>query len=277
MDVIDLTLEYPSLHGGTLTPFCLTNLTLEYPSNKRPAVIVVPGGTYISNAWREGQPVAVKFLSFGFQSFVLGYHTAADGVRYPEELLELASAVDYLKRHAAEYFINPDEIFVVGFSAGGHLVGNLAQEMHHLDKHGFHGDATIKAIGLSYPVINPNYGHPNSHKNLLNGYDEETKKKLMDELSLDLHVTEANPPAFLFGTSCDTVVPPHNIISYAEALGAKGITYELHLYPYGEHGWGSGDREFVGPFNGYPDKRANVEKWTEECATFFRDFCVEVF
>ena len=278
MRFIDLTEEYPSLKGGTLTPLCLDSAFPEGPENwKRPAVIIVPGGAYMSNSKREGEPVAARFLAEGFQTFVFHYLTASQGVSYPEELLELASAVDYVKRHAEEYFVNPDEIFAVGFSAGGHLVGNLAQEMHSMDQHGFRGNPILKAIGLAYPVINPNYGHRQSHDFLLQGYDEKEKEALMEKLSLDLHVSEKNPPAYLFASVPDTLVPVRNVIAYAEALGAHHVNYEMHLYPYGDHGWGPGDLEFASPSYMYPEKRGGVRAWTKECASFFRDLCIEAF
>ncbi len=68
----------------------------------------------------------MPFWAGVFQTFILTYLTSPDHVHYPEQLLELAAAVNYVRRNAEEFYVNPDEIFVEGNSAGGHLVANLA-------------------------------------------------------------------------------------------------------------------------------------------------------
>ena len=126
---VELKKEYSSLCGGVLE--CMV---MDYPWDgentigwRRPALIVVPGGAYAMTSKREGAPIASEFFARGFQTFVLEYVVAGeDGVPYPEQLLELAAAVDYVKKHAEELHVNPDEVFAVGFSAGGHLTANLA-------------------------------------------------------------------------------------------------------------------------------------------------------
>lgn len=42
--------------------------------DKRPAILICPGGGYLSTEYREGEPVAMHFLNLGYQVFVLHYH-----------------------------------------------------------------------------------------------------------------------------------------------------------------------------------------------------------
>ena len=63
--------------------------------------------------------------------FIIG---GATGARYPEQLLELASAVDYVKKNAENFRVNADMVYAVGASAGGHLVGSLAVTQHRMDE-----------------------------------------------------------------------------------------------------------------------------------------------
>ena len=132
---VDLTAEYPFLQGGEL--LCIAADYIfdgEVDSAwKRPAVIVVPGGGYGMVSKREGEPVAHAFLAKGFQVFILTYRVGEE-VRYPEQLCEIAAAVDYVKKHADEFSVNPQEVFAVGFSAGGHLVGNLCVEHQNIQQ-----------------------------------------------------------------------------------------------------------------------------------------------
>jgi acetyl esterase/lipase len=123
---IQLKEEYDFLQGGELD--CLL---MDYPCPvtrewKRPAVLVIPGGGYLRISQSEGDPIAAAFMALGFQTFVLKYLCAKQGVHYPEQLLEAAAAVDYIRKHAKELNVNEKEIFVVGSSAGGHLAANLS-------------------------------------------------------------------------------------------------------------------------------------------------------
>lgn len=276
--VVDLKKEYPFLQGGRLE--CIG---MDYPLDgaldetwKRPAVIVVPGGGYAMVSKREGQPVAMGFLDRGFQVFILSYLVAPDGVRYPEQLLEVASATDYVKKHAKEFFVNPDEVFVVGFSAGGHLTGNLAIEYASAsEKAGVELDCKPTAVGLCYPVISKNHGHQGSYANLMEGYTEEAKEELLKTLNLDEAVCESTPPAFIWATANDTSVPADNALRYALALAKKGVEYELHVYPRGNHGLSRGDLESC-PWAEAKDT-ARIRPWLEDCASFFRLYTKERF
>ena len=271
---VDLTKEYNFLQGGKLD--CLL---MDYPWDgevnpnwKRPAVIVVPGGGYGMVSKREAEPIASAFFARGFQTFVLWYLTSLDGVCYPEQLLELSSAVDYVKKNAQALNVNADEIFVVGFSAGGHLAGNLAVEHQNVsEKVGVALDCKPTAVGLSYPVITNICGHFGSYQNLLQGYTEEAKEELLKTLRLNEAVSEATPPAFIWATADDNVVPANNALRYALALADKGIDYELHVYPHGAHGLSTASLEVNGPADDLP----RISRWVDDCATFFRLYTVE--
>ena len=112
---IDLK-EFYGTEGGKLTailsdsPHDAADLTEKW---KRPAVVVVPGGAYSFVSKREGEPIAQAFLARGFQAFILEYLVSGDEISYPEQLTELAAAVDYVKKHADEMHVNAKEVFAV--------------------------------------------------------------------------------------------------------------------------------------------------------------------
>lgn len=274
---VDLTAEYSFLQGGSLE--CITG---SYPFDsgdasawKRPALIVVPGGGYGMVSKREGEPIAQAFFAKGFQVFILTYLVAGDGVSYPEQLLELAAAVDYVKKNAAEFSVNPDEVFAVGFSAGGHLVGNLCVEHQDVaNKAGMPVNCSLTAAGLAYPVISSIHGHLGSYENLLQGYTDEAKEELCKTLNLNEAVSEQTPPAFIWATATDNAVPADNAIRYALALANKNIDYELHVYPEGVHGLSTATAEINA---NYTPSMAQVARWVDDCAAFFRRYIVEKF
>ncbi len=276
MATVDLKKEY-GLQGGTLA--CIK---MDYPWDdsgaanwKRPAVIVVPGGGYGMVSKREGEPVATAFLAKGFQAFILTYEVGGEnGFSYPEQLLELACAVDYVKKNAAEWNVNADEVFVVGFSAGGHLTGNLAVEYASAsEKMGRELDCKPTAVGLCYPVISKINGHQGTYENLLYGYSDEAKAELLKTLNLNEAVTKDTPPAFLWATATDGGVPADNALRYALACAKCGVAYELHIYPQGGHGLSTGSLEVNVPAAGLD----RVCAWVDDCIKFFRLYIKELF
>lgn len=270
---VDLKEKYTFLQGG-----CLECILMDYPCDgeknpnwKRPAVVVVPGGGYAMVSKREGDPIAAEFFANGFQAFVLTYEVTPD-VAYPEQLLELSASLDYIRAHAAEMNVNPDEIFVVGFSAGGHLTANLAVEYQSVSqKAGVALNSKPTAVGLAYPVISREYGHVGSFDNLLVGYTEEAQTELLKTLNLDQAVTKDTPPAFIWTTAADSIVPSINSLYYAAALAKAGVEYELHVHPRGDHGAATGGLEI----NGYYPELVNIKGWIGECSRFFRMYTVE--
>lgn len=270
---VDLTEKYSFLEGGNLECI-LMDFPFDYADNgdwKRPAVVVVPGGGYGMVSKREADPIASEFFALGFQAFVLTYEVAPN-VAYPEQLLELSAAVDFVRKNAKEFRVNPDEIFVVGFSAGGHLTGNLAVEHQNASqKAGVALNCKPTAVGLAYPVISEKDGHVGSFTNLLNGYTEEAKAELLKTLNLNEAVTKEAPPAFIWTTAGDEIVPSVNSLHFAEALAKEGIEYELHVHPRGPHGAATGRLEI----NNYYPELCQIKGWIEECCRFFRMYTVE--
>ncbi len=274
---VELKNEYP-VQGGTLECIALEKVFDEENINKdwkRPAMIVVPGGGYWNVSSREALPIATAYLDRGFQVFVLNYLTRQDNVKYPEQLLEIASAVDFVKKHAEEFSVNPEEVFAVGFSAGGHLVANLAtcyMNVSAMAKQDL--DCKPTAVVLGYPVISVKEKHVGSYENLLYGYDEEEKAKLLTTLNMDENVTEETVPCFIWTTAKDNIVPCTNSLVFALALARHNVPYELHIYPTGKHGLSACNKE-VSKY--YEDDYTRTKNWMNDSAEFLRTFTKEQF
>jgi len=50
-------------------------------------------------------------------------------------------------------------------------------------------------------------------------------------------MTPSSPPAILIHAGDDTGVPVENSMVYYQALRAHQVSSELHIYPYGGHGF----------------------------------------
>lgn len=203
---------------------------------KRPVVVICPGGGYHKLSYREGEPLAMQFLSQGYHACVLRY--SIDPARFPTPLLELGEVMKLLHAHAEEWRVDGERIFVHGSSAGGHLAGMLGVfwnrdwlcEALRAEK------TTLRPAGLllSYPVITAMdpQGHLESFYQLLGDRFEEEK----EAFSLERQVTEATPPCFLWHTAQDASVPVDNSLRMARALLEANVPVELHIFPEGPHG-----------------------------------------
>ena len=268
---------YP-LKGGVLKCYIMDNpwdADNEGRENwKRPAVIVVPGGGYHFISNRESEAVASKFFAAGFQCFVLEYLVKPQGAFYPEQLFELSCAIDFVRKNAKDFCINADEIFTIGFSAGGHLVADQSCEYPTVsERMGEKLDCRPTAVALSYAVINDQDG---TFENLLFGYSNDEKMRLKEQLLIDKLVGKHTPPTFIWTTAEDTVVPPTNSLNYASALSKANVPFELHIYPKGQHGKSTGDLEINYHDTVCPDWKC-LDGWVDECTRFLRSYCKEEF
>lgn len=96
------------------------------PDDVRPkgAVMICPGGAFIFRSMQnEGYDIADMLTSMGYQCFVVNYRI--NPYTMQESATDLQRGIRYVKAHADEYRINPDDIALVGFSAGGILNGEV--------------------------------------------------------------------------------------------------------------------------------------------------------
>lgn len=222
---------------GNLYTYFLDSSIEMRPDEKRPVILMCPGGGYEMTSDREAEPMAMQFLAMGYHVAILRYSVCP--VRYPAALLQVAESVLYLKEHADEYHIDPEKIVVQGCSAGGHLAANygIAWNSPFLTKlMGMENDPErlcVAGLLLCYPVITSGEkAHEESFRNLLGEQYEEKK----EELSLENQVTPDTPPTFLWHTATDETVPVENSLYFFQACLQQGVSAELHIYPVGGHG-----------------------------------------
>ena len=222
---------------GNLYTYFLDSSIEMRPNEKRPVILMCPGGGYEMTSDREAEPMAMQFLAMGYHVAVLRYSVCP--VRYPAALLQVEESVLYLKEHADEYHIDPEKIVVQGCSAGGHLAANygIAWNSPFLTKlMGMENDPEqlcVAGLLLCYPVITSGEkAHEESFRNLLGEQYEEKK----EELSLENQVTPDTPPTFLWHTATDETVPVENSLYFFQACLQQGVSAELHIYPVGGHG-----------------------------------------
>lgn len=203
------------------------------------AVVIFPGGGYSHRAVHEGKGYAEFLNSHGIAAFVCQYRVAPH--RFPLPLLDARRAVRYVRANAESFGIDPEQIYVMGSSAGGHLAALSSTYFEPIEFEGVDALDEVSCIPngqiLCYPVIKllgKGISHLGSGKNLLG----ERQAEMGEELSPDLIANEKTPKAFIWHTFEDPAVNVINSLDYAKKLRMLQIPTELHVYPYGGHGMG---------------------------------------
>ncbi|MEN6546499.1 MAG: alpha/beta hydrolase [Armatimonadia bacterium] len=200
-------------------------------------VVVLPGGGYAHRAPHEGAPIAEALNERGFAGCVCDYRVSP--YRHPYPLMDAQRAVRWVRANAEALGVNPAQVGILGFSAGGHLASTAAT---HWDE-GIEGDDALSRFScrpdaaiLCYPVVSSG---PNAHQgSFINLLGEKPPADLLENLSNELQVNASTPPTFLWHTADDPGVPVQNSLLFAQACAAHKVPFELHVYGSGRHGLG---------------------------------------
>lgn len=195
------------------------------------AVVICPGGGYSHLAMgHEGHDWAPFFNNMGIAAVVLKYRLPHGDRKVP--VGDAEEAMKLVRRNAKNWNINPDDVGIMGSSAGGHLASTIATQST--------GEAAPNFQILFYPVITmmPDITHKGSHDCFL-GPDAKKKEEL--KYSNDLHVSRITSRAFIALSDDDEGVLPANGVNYYVELYRHDVPATLHVYPSGGHGWGNRD------------------------------------
>ena len=222
----------------------LTVFRVHARTGRGTAIVIAPGGAYRGLAANlEGRQVADWFAARGVTAFVLKYRLG-NRYLYPTPLVDARRAMRFVRAHAAEFDIASDRIGMMGFSAGGHLTA-MAATMPEAGR----GDAADPLDRVSSRPDFQVLGYP-----WLNAMTKDQKVlaycgvlKLdpaqcgtFEQYSPERLVAKDTPPAFIYMTTDDELVPVDASVTFYRALNAAGVPAEMHIFGTGRHGSGLG-------------------------------------
>ncbi len=207
-------------------------------SNGRAVLVAAGGGYKRIEMGQEAWPAADWLSALGYTAYVLSY-------RLPDEGWRDGNLVSLQDAQRALRIIRSREkhVSVLGFSAGGHLLGMAATRT---DFHSYpvadaldHTPAYADGAALIYPVITLEspYTHTSTHK-LLVGPDATAAVDA--QWSVQNFVTATTPRVFLVQAEDDPVSDPHNTLIMAAACQREHVPVEMHRYSSGGHGFAMG-------------------------------------
>lgn len=195
------------------------------------AVVGCPGGGYRTLSMQnEGTDWVDYFNRQGIVYGVLKYRMPNGDRTLP--MSDAEKAVRTMRDSAAVWSVNPFDVGIMGFSAGGHLASTTATHAPFESRPNFQI--------LFYPVITMD--ERNTHKGSMNNFlgegrnDKQLVQQFSNERAVRRHLT---PPAIILTASDDrTVNPVNNGVAYYSAMRRNGNDCALYVYPSGGHGFG---------------------------------------
>lgn len=183
---------------------------------KRDLFIIFPGGGYVHTSKREGEVVAKKLRENDFHTLV--YYYRESHLLYPDTTLEVYELLTKVKKEK-----NIGRIFLMGFSAGGHLALQTTINYKNL----------ISGLVLAYPVVSTSSEsiHEGSFRQLLGN-----NTKYLNEVSLENQITRRLPPVYLWHTKEDQGVPVSNAYKLISKLELTLTPHMVRIFDKGPHG-----------------------------------------
>ena len=204
----------------------------ETPSGK--AIVGVPGGGYsmLSNT-HEGYLASDWLNQQGIAYFVVNYRLPNGDRTLP--MGDVWQGIRTVRDSAAVWGINPHDVGIMGFSAGGHLASVISTHSEFDQR----PDFTI----LFYPVISMDerVSHKWSCVNFLGEEGQKDPDLVRDFSTMNAVRRHLTPPAIVITASDDRLVPfVTNGLEYYKAMRNAGNECTVHVYPTGDHGFGFG-------------------------------------
>lgn len=95
------------------------------PPEKRPAILWLMGGAWLGCPRAKAMAEMTYYAKRGYVVAAAEYRVTSQAV-FPAQIIDVLTAVRFLKANSDEYRIDPDRIAVMGLSAGGHLAAYAA-------------------------------------------------------------------------------------------------------------------------------------------------------
>ena len=237
-------------HGGRVSGIRVPGLHVMRPARPNGAVVIIAaGGGYGHIAvGHEALPAARWLVSLGITAAILFYRLPKEGWAEGMEasLADARQALKLVQSGRIGGTVDAQRVALMGFSAGGHLMGLTALQEH---------EVPPALLMLLYPVVSVAPPFTRSRTSRVCLGDDPTAERAA-RWSLSPHVRGDAPPLFIAYASDDPIVSPEQEKLLVQAYQAHHRPYEEHCFPTGGHGFGLGRHD--GPTAQWP---ALAESW----------------
>lgn len=235
------------------------------PSNERGIIWVVSAGWTSDFNWVAMFKILTKPLSDrGFTIFFV-MHGSQPKYAVPDAILDLRRAIRFIRFHAGEYGIDPENIGISGASAGGHLSLMMATTGDDGDPSGKDTvdriSSRVQAVACFFPPVDllnwksdgdnavirreikefqapldfVEWNPQTLHYILIT--DSVKRTEIGRNISPLYFVTPDDPPVFIAHGDADKLVPLLQSQKMIEKLRAVNVPCELKIKPGADHGF----------------------------------------
>jgi len=218
-----------------------------------PAIVDIPGGSWrvVNNSTED----ALFYAKYGFIGVSITHRTS-DIAIFPAAVHDCKTAIRWLRAHAKEYNIDPNQIGVTGFSSGGHLAVLLGTSGgdSYLEGDGDYQDhsSSVQAVVDHFGPTNflemndseladrIDHFSENSPESLFLGGPLKEKRELAHLANPIIYIDSEDPPVFIGHGEKDGLVIINQSELLYEALKKAGVSTDFvrvknadHMYrPY---------------------------------------------
>ena len=224
-------------------------------------ILVACGGGFESRTGCEGFNVAEYFATRGYNCAILTYRLKPYGRK--DALDDMQRAIRLIREKKEEFGVS-DKVVCMGFSAGGMLSGNAATQFDYgnkesddpIERQSSRPDGAVLGYGAFCFAGLPGGFFVDPFSDFIrNPFFANTEELFY--YSPEINISRETPPFFIWQTNSDD---PRNSFTLGQALTAKGIPFEMHLFPEGVHGLALADGH-----NDLAMDIPQVHKWADMC------------
>lgn len=207
----------------------LANLAYPDGPGPRPALLSVHGGRWRAGNRTDASSIRVQqWAEFGFFAMSIDYRLVG-GSPAPAAYQDLRTAIRWMHAHAADYGVDPERIYLIGQSAGGHMV-SLAATLGDgpYPKTGGWDQArsdvrAVVSVAAAYDLPSLSWG------NLWTPVagDVNEARRLASPMN---HVSATTRPILVIHSDDDRSVPVQQAVDFVGKLAQAGVTHRFVHY-----------------------------------------------
>lgn len=239
-------------------------------SGIQPTIVNIHGGGWVYGSKEVYQYYCMSLAQRGFTVVNINYRLAPES-RFPAAVEDINSVMTFIAEHGTEFFIDKDNLVMVGDSAGGQLVSHYAAI---LTDPGFARmfdlripDVHVRALGLNCGSYDGKSAALSGSKEVFAEYldimDSEPSDKLLERIDTLSHITADFPPSFVMSAYCDFLLPAAQPMY--DLLKSKGIDCVMKIY-------GSTDRPDIGHVFHVNCRLDEAKRCNDDECAFFRKY-----
>ncbi|MGN0313562.1 MAG: alpha/beta hydrolase fold domain-containing protein [Fusicatenibacter sp.] len=221
--------------------------TFQDPNRSWPCIVYIQGSAWMKQDVYGNLINIGKLSARGFVVAVVEYRHSGIA-HFPAQIIDAKNAVRFLRAHASDYNIIPDQMILMGDSSGGQVstVAGMTAGSLQLDDPICAESCQVNgiidlygAVDVTLPYGFPgtlNHQRPDSPEGMMMGYDITERPTEAAAANAKTYVTEDIPPILIAHGTKDKMVFCQESVDLYRALKEAGKEVQLYLLRGADHG-----------------------------------------